>query len=176
MKFNKDGKVYVHKQDVMYLFDAEMGIPLCLLDKMGMLTGVTIVDNSNRFELLEFKEEKDIKTVNEVETFVDFNEIKHLSVDDLKRLIEKRQEELKKTREMYFSLTDATEKSVMSKKFNRLALQLFSLRDFLLYKCGEINMEIPKGIEIERDTPKGKGSILDGLKMIFKKKNKKDNN
>ena len=176
MKFKKDGKVYVHKQDVMYLFDANMSIPLCLLDKMGMLTDITFIDNSNRFELVEVKDEKDVKVVNEVETFVDYDEIKHLSVDELKRLIGKRQEELKKTRDMYFTLTDATEKSAMSKRFNRLGLQLFSLRDFLLYKCGEINMQIPKGIEIERETPKGKGSILDGLKMIFKKKNKKDNN
>lgn len=177
MKFNKDGKVYVHKQDIMYLFDSGIPVPLCFASKMGMLTGIVCVDNSNRFELVGFDSEENIKTVNDCEALIDYDDIKHLSIDELKMNLAKRQKEINETKEMFFSLSNDTEKQIMGRRFDRLVIQALSLRDFLYYKSGVINMEIPEGIEIERTTPrKSKGAILDGLRKVLKKKNKKDNN
>jgi hypothetical protein len=177
MKFNKDGKVYVHKQDIMNVFNSNLAVPVCLLYRMGLLTGIVCIDDSNRFDLVAFESEEDIKAVNEFGAFADYDDIKHLSIDELKANLDKRLKEINETKEMLWSLTNKTEKQTMAKKYERLLFQALSIRDFLYYKSGVIDMKIPNGIEIERETPpKSKGSILDGLRKKLKKKNKKDNN
>ena len=56
---NGKEKVYVQMQDIMYLNQSDMPIPASIYTKV--VTGVTIVDNSNRFDFVSFDEEHEVK-------------------------------------------------------------------------------------------------------------------
>lgn len=73
--------VYVQMQDMMYLNSTDLPIPASIF--MKVFSGVTIVDNSNRFEFVSFSEEHEVKYFRELEFILDYNQYKDMDDNQL---------------------------------------------------------------------------------------------
>ncbi len=74
--------VYVQMQDIMYLSnETDTPIPTTIFTKV--FTGVTIVNDSNRFEFVRFDEEHEVKFFRDLEFIIDFDQYKALSDEQL---------------------------------------------------------------------------------------------
>lgn len=79
---NEKEAVYVQMQDIMYLSnETDMPIPATIFEKV--FTGVTIVNDANRFEFVKFDEEHEVKFFRELEFIIDFDQYKVFSDDQL---------------------------------------------------------------------------------------------
>lgn len=73
--------VYVQMQDIIQLNQSDIAIPASIYTKV--FTGVTIVDDSNRFEFVKFDEEHEVKFFRELEFIIDYGRYKELTDDQL---------------------------------------------------------------------------------------------
>ena len=184
MKFRKDGKLYIHKSDIYYVFAYNLDAPECLANALGSVREALSFNEEVDNSLVCFDKEEDIRQINEMKCFVEFDDVKDLSITDLETYIGRQQEEIDKTESFLALLTNSMarqmEIDVMRGRLHRQALILKALKEFSLFKKGRIELELPEGIEVEREITKpvveeqqtGFKRILD----YFKKKNKKDNN
>lgn len=80
--------VYVQMQDIMYLLnETDTPIPTTIFTKV--FTGVTIVNDSNRFEFVRFDEEHEVKFFRDLEFIIDFDQYKVLSDEQLEDEVQK---------------------------------------------------------------------------------------
>lgn len=80
--------VYVQMQDIMYLSnETDMPIPASIFTKV--FTGVTIVNDSNRFEFVKFDDEHEVKFFRELEFIIDFDQYKDFTDEQLEEEAQK---------------------------------------------------------------------------------------
>jgi len=68
-------KIYVQKNDIMYLNQTDLSIPASIFMKI-FGNGVTIIDNSNRFEFVEFTNSHEIEFLKNIDWIIDYNKVK----------------------------------------------------------------------------------------------------
>ena len=74
--------VYVQMQDIMYLSnETDTPIPATIFTKV--FTGVTIVDDSNRFEFVRFDKEHEVEFFKDLKFIIDFDQYKEYSDEQL---------------------------------------------------------------------------------------------
>lgn len=73
---NGKESVYVQMQDIMYLNNTDMPIPVSIYTKL--FTGIVIVDDSNRFDFVRFDEEHEAKFFRELNFVIDYDQYKAL--------------------------------------------------------------------------------------------------
>lgn len=181
MKFRKDGKLYIHKSDIYYVFAYNLDAPECLANALGSVREALSFNEEVDNSLVCFDKEEDIRQINEMKCFVEFDDVKDLSITDLETYIGRQQEEIDKTESFLTSLTNSMarqmEIDVMRGRLHRQALILKALKEFSLFKKGRIELELPEGITVEREMPvKPVKQEPKGLKKLLKFLNKKDNN
>ena len=68
--------VYVQMQDIMYLSnETDIPIPATIFEKV--FTGVTVVNDNNRFEFIKFDKEHEIKFFKELEFIINYEQYKN---------------------------------------------------------------------------------------------------
>ena len=85
MKILKDNKIYVQKNDMAYLNSSELDIPASIYMKVYG-KGITIIDNSNRYEFIEFTDPKEIEFFQGLDWIVDYDEVKDLTEEELTKI------------------------------------------------------------------------------------------
>ena len=94
--------VYVQMQDIMHLNQSDLPIPASIYTKV--FTGVTIVDDSNRFDFVRFDEEHEVSFFRDLEFVIDYDKYKDLTDEQLeeesKKLVVKANEIAKKWNDM----------------------------------------------------------------------------
>ncbi len=81
----KDGKivkVYVQMQDIMHVNDTEIPIPATIYMKVLQTPRVT---DENRFDFVEFDQEKEIEFFKNLDFIIDFDEYNKLSAEELEK-------------------------------------------------------------------------------------------
>ncbi len=73
--------VYVQMQDIMHLNQSDLPIPASIYTKV--FTGVTIVDDSNRFDFVRFDEEYEVSFFRDLEFVIDYDKYKDLTDEQL---------------------------------------------------------------------------------------------
>jgi len=145
MKIVNSDSVYVQKNDIAYLNSSDLPIPTSIFMKV-FGNGVTIINDSNRYDFVKFKEESEIEYFKSLDWMIDYNEVKNLSEDEIIKLLEGIGEELEKIATAFNSMSDEDRKqhSDMVAKYGLLEFKFYSLRDILWLKQGHISMKLPK--------------------------------
>lgn len=86
MKIITDNAVYVQKNDFIYLNSSNLAIPASIFDKVFGY-GVTIIDDRNRYEFIEFNAPEEIEFFKNIDWIIDYNEIKDLNEEEMYDLI-----------------------------------------------------------------------------------------
>ena len=73
--------VYVQMQDIIYLNQRDLPIPVSIYLKV--FKGVTIVNDSNRFDFVRFDEENEVSFFRSLEFVIDYDKYKDLTDEQL---------------------------------------------------------------------------------------------
>jgi hypothetical protein len=94
VKIINSDSAYVQKNDIAYLNSFDLPIPFSIFMKV-FGNGVTIINDSNRYDFVKFDEESEIEFFKGLDWMIDYNEVKDLSEDEIIKLaknIEKERE------------------------------------------------------------------------------------
>ena len=72
----------------MYLNQSDMPIPASIYTKV--FTGITIVDDSNRFDFVSFDKEHEVKFFRELEFVIDYDQYKDLTDEQMEEFSKKK--------------------------------------------------------------------------------------
>lgn len=85
MKIFKDNSVYVQKNDMVNLNHTDISIPASIFIKV-FGQAITVIDETNRYEFIEFNAPEEIKFFQEQDWIVDYNAIRDLTEEELMEL------------------------------------------------------------------------------------------
>ena len=78
MKIITDSVAYVQKNDIAFLTQTDRAIPASIFMKV-FGNGIVIIDDSNRYEFVEFEAPEEIEFFKSIDWMIDYNEVKDLS-------------------------------------------------------------------------------------------------
>lgn len=134
-------------------------------------SGIVIIDDSNRYEFVEFNTPKEIEFFKGIDWMIDYNEVKDLSEEETFELGQSILEEKNAIAKKFNSMSkEEKEKNRnMISQCKLLDFKIYSLRDFLWFKQGQIKMKLPNGVDSPNGFEQEKG-IKKLVKTIINKK------
>ena len=152
MKIFANDKVYVQKNDIAFLNSTDIEIPASIFLKL-FGNGITIIDNRNRFEFVEFDNEKDIEYIRNLDCVIDYDSVKDLTESEIEELGKNISQERNSIAEKYNEMSEEERmKNVgMVTECDMLEHKMFSLVEIFKFKHGIIEMTLPEGIEYPAD-------------------------
>ena len=93
MKIITNDSAYVQKNDIAYLNSSDLPIPASIFMKV-FGNGVTIINDSNRYDFVKFDEESEIEYFKGLDWMINYNEVKDLSEEFKNSIGEKEYNEL----------------------------------------------------------------------------------
>lgn len=135
--------VYVQMQDIMQLNQSDISIPASIYTKV--FTGITIVDDSNRFDFIEFNEEHEIKFFKELEFILDYDQYKGLTDEQLEEEGQKIADRANKIAEKWNSMfpEEREKNSNLVQEYENMEYMLNFLSEIYAVKHGERSMPFP---------------------------------
>ena len=172
MKIITDSAVYVQKNDIAYLNQTDLAIPASIFMKV-FGSGIVIIDDSNRYEFVEFDAPEEIEFFKGIDWMIDYNEVKDLSEEETITLGQSIAKEKNSIAQRFNSLTleERKENMNMVSQCELLDFKMYSLRDVLWFKQGHIKMELPEGLGFPAGFEQEKG-IRKLIKTMLNKKEK----
>lgn len=173
MKIFTNNSVYVQKNDIAYLNCSGLDIPASIFMKV-FGKGIVIIDDSNRYEFIEFNEPHEVEFFSCIDWIVDYNAVKDLSENEMIDMAQKIIEERNKIVDKYNSMSEIErEKNYdLSMKCDLLEFKMYSLRDILWYKQGHLKMNLP--FDEEQNKKESKKGFKNFVKRMFEKKEHQD--
>lgn len=170
MKIINDTKVYVQKNDIAFLNQSDLPIPASIFMKV-FGNGIVIIDDSNRYEFVEFTEPNEIEFFKGINWMIDYNEVKNLSEEETIELGQTIAQEKNKIAERFNSMKpeDREKNMNMVSQCELLDFKMYSLRDVLWFKQGHLAMELPDDIEYPSDYQKPTPKKEKGVKRLLKR-------
>lgn len=170
MKIILNNKVYVQRDDLTNLmyFLSTLSIP-CPASIFDKLYGpIFVCDGSTRYEFLEFKGSESVEFFKNLDYVVDYDDLRKKSDNELIEYAKNVEEEVEtiindfnnKPEDIRRNEYERTEAVINSKK-----LKLYGIRDFMMFRKGDIIFDLPKGIS-EKSVGK-KSSIKIFVKKLF---------
>lgn len=149
MKILKDNKIYVQKNDMAYLNSSGLSIPASIFLKV-FGHGINIIDNSNRYEFIEFTDPKEIEFFQGQDWIVDYDAVKDLTEEEILQLGQAVAAEKKRRADEF----NAKPKKYRQENYESviagldlLDFKMYSLRDIIMFKKGELDFPLPVGVE-----------------------------
>lgn len=141
---NGKESVYVQMQDMMQLNQMDILIPASIYLKV--FKGITIVDDSNRFDFVRFDEEYEVKFFKELEFVIDYDKYKDFTDEQLEeeyqKLAIKADEIAKKWNSM--QVNERKKNSNLLQEHENLGYMLNFLSEIYAIKHGKRSMSFPK--------------------------------
>lgn len=156
--------VYVQMQDIMYLMnEIDMPVPASIFEKV--FTGVTIVNDENRFDFVRFDGEHDVKFFRELEFIIDFDQYKGLSDHQLEEEFQKLAAKANEIAEKWNGMTEKQreENSSMYCEHSNTEYMLAFISEIYAVKHGKRIMKFPKFVSMPEEKPRKKKSFFDFL-------------
>lgn len=141
---NERTVVYVQMQDIMYISnETYIPIPASILTKV--FSGVTIVDDSNRFNFVRFDEDSVVKFFKDLDFIIDYDEYKSLTDEQIeqrfKNFINEHNNYVKKWNEM--SEMDREKNTDLFFSANNIEYVLNFIREIYSLKHNKTHMPFP---------------------------------
>jgi len=135
--------------------------------------GIVTINDSNRYEFVEFEAPEEIEFFKSIDWMIDYNEVKDLSEEETIELACSIAEEQNSIAQRFNSMTPEERENNMSmvSQCELLDFKIYSLRDVLWFKQGHIKMELPEGVGFPTEFEQEKG-IRKWIKTMFNKKKK----
>ncbi len=178
MKIVTSNAAYVQKNDLIHLNQSGLDIPASVYLKV-FGNGITIIDDSNRYEFVKYEESHEIEFFKNIDWMVEYTEVKDLTENEIMDLAEKINEEMNSIADTYNSMSDAAKRRNynIAERFELLEFKMYSLRDVLWFKQGHLDWTLPEDIEyptvmLAPQEPEEKG-IKKLVKSIFNKTKRK---
>lgn len=162
MKIITSEAVYVQKNDIGFLNQTDLPIPTSIFLKV-FGNGITIIDNSNRFEFVKFEEESEIEFFRNLDWIVDYDSVKDLGEEQIIELGQDIVQQKNNIATKYNAMTNDERRANehMVYECERLDFKMYSLRDVLWFKQGHIQFDLPDCKKVEE---KGLRRILSKFK------------
>lgn len=171
MKIITSNAVYVQKNDIGFLNQTDLPIPASIFMKV-FGKGVTIIDNSNRFEFVKFEEESEIEFFRNLDWIIDYDLVKGLGEEQIIELGQGIAQEKNTIAQTFNAMSDdkrrANEHLVY--ECERLDFKMYSLRDVLRFKQGHIQFALPDGIDCSEGCKEVEEKGLRRILSKFKKR------
>ncbi len=171
MKIITDNAVYVQKEDISYLFHAELTMPESLCIK-AFGNCLTIYDDNDRYEFIKFEAPREIEFFKGIDWIIDYNEVKDLSEEEIIAVAQSILEEKNNIAQIFNSMTskEKQENMNMVSQCEFLDFKMDSLRNVLWFKQGHIKMQLPEDGDCPAGFKQEKG-IRKLIKTLFNKSN-----
>jgi len=140
--------VYVQMQDIMQLNQSDMPIPESIYTKV--FTGITIVNDSNRFDFVSFDEAHEVKFFRELEFVIDYDQYKELTDEQFgekgQKLVMKANEIAEKWNSM--SSDEREQNSNLFQEHENIEYMLNFLSEIYAIKHGKRSMHFPDFVKL----------------------------
>lgn len=172
MKIILKNKVYVQRSDLVNLLYivSMLSIP-CPSDIFEKLYGpIFICDGTNNHEFLEFKGNEAVEFFKSLDYIVDYDELKIKSDVELTEYAKNIDEEIEMIIKQFNSKSEVERRNEyerMEALLNSKKLKVYGIRDFIMYRKGEIVFDLPKSIR-EKNTEQ-KSSVKVFVNKIFRR-------
>ena len=152
----EDGKevVYVQRHDMMYI-NSEMDIPIPASVFLKFFNGITIVDDSNRFEFVKFEGEDAVKYFKDLDFIIDFDQYKGFTDDQLEEEVQKLGAKANEIAEKWNSMTEKKRKENISllEEYQKIEYMIQFLCEIYAVKHKKREMPFPEFVEIPETSP-----------------------
>ena len=178
MKIITKDKVYVQYSDIINLLPiislTKIACPLSVSKKCFAKT--IVIDGTNRYAFIDFDEKDAIDFFTKFSYFASYNDLINKSEMDIMNILKNLSDEANQLIEKYNSLNHKRQQRDYKKYYTEYQLKCYkamSLNDFLLYKKGEIEFDLPSDTpeitkEEEKEIPKKK-TFLENIFIIKRK-------
>lgn len=146
--------VYVQMEDIAHLNNTDLPIPASIFTKV--FKGVTIVNDSNRFNFVRFDEEHEVKFFKELEFVIDYDKYKDLTDEQIE---EKGQEFANKANEIASKWNSMTSEEKQQNKnlleeYDNLKYMMLFLSEIYAVKHGKRSMPFPEFVKTSKKPKK----------------------
>ena len=151
---------YVQMQDIMYLtHETDMPIPASIFTKV--FQGVTIVNDSNRFDFVKFSKEEEVNFFRGLDFIIDYNQYKDLSDKQLEEKWEELAGKANEIAEKWNSMTEdeRKENSSLFDEHRNIHYMLKFITEVYAIKHGKRVMPFPKFVKNSKRIKKKKCEI-----------------
>lgn len=152
MKIITDDAAYVQKNDIAYLNQTDLDIPASIYLK-ACETGTFIVDDSNRYEFIRFNKSDEIQFFKNQDWILDYNQVKDMTEDELIEYGERIITQYNELAETFNALSEQEriQNTELDMRCDLLGFKIFSLHDFIFYRKGLLEMQLPS--ELPKESP-----------------------
>lgn len=152
MKIITNDAAYVQKNDIAYLNQTDLDIPASIYLK-ACETGTFIVDDSNRYEFIRFNKSDEIQFFKNQDWILDYNQVKDKTEDELIEYCERIITQYNELAETFNALSEQEQmqNTELDMQCDLLAFKLFSLQEFIFYRKGLLEMQLPS--ELPKESP-----------------------
>lgn len=152
MKIITNDAAYVQKNDIAYLNQTDLDIPASIYLK-ACETGTFIVDDSNRYEFIRFNKSDEIQFFKNQDWILDYNQVKDMTEDELIEYGERIITQYNELAETFNALSEQEriQNTELDMRCDLLGFQIFSLHDFIFYRKGLLEMQLPS--ELPKESP-----------------------
>lgn len=169
MKIFRDNSVYVQKNDIAHLNMTERLVPASIYMKV-FGSGITIINDSNRYEFISYDGASEVDYFKSLDWIIDYDDVKEMSEDDIIEMAHDIAAEQSGIASVYNTMSDEERRyhPEMVDQCNLLEYKFYSLRDFLWFRQGHIQMELPEGVSYPSQMVRE-----NGIKRFFKRMKEK---
>lgn len=152
MKIITNDAAYVQKNDIAYLNQTDLDIPASIYLK-ACETETFIVDDSNRYEFIRFNKSDEIQFFKNQDWILDYNQVKDMTEDELIEYCERIITQYNELAETFNALSEQEQmqNTELDMQCDLLAFKLFSLQEFIFYRKGLLEMQLPS--ELPKESP-----------------------
>lgn len=147
MKIFRNEAVYVQKNDVAYFNKFDEPILASVYVKL-FSEPVNIINDRNRYEFIKYDEEQEIEFFKKQEWILDYDDVKSLTDEELIQLGTSFSDKLNELASVINNPSTLEETAkALYEQYQKLQYKMYSLRDYIWYKQGKLNINFPKEIE-----------------------------
>lgn len=161
MKIINGNVVYAQKNDIVFLTEVDSKIPASVFFKV-FSSSIVVINDKNRYDFVRFEEENSVEYLKKTDLILNYDDIKNLSLEEIKNICSNLSNELNSIAMRYnlMNLDTKKENQNLVKQHEILQFKLYCLRDYLKYREGDLNMDIPEHIKSNEDNK--------GIKKLIK--------
>lgn len=149
MKIITDSAAYVQVEDLHHIKVSGLRSPESVVNKIYSC-GAAIINDNNRYDFIEFNERHEIEFFRKSDWIVDYNDIKNLDEDQILFLGECISREKFNISQQFNNLCshEQVRNQDMITKCELLDYKLYSLRNIIWFKNGDIDMKLPDCVQL----------------------------
>ena len=181
MKISIKETVYVQRNDINYLRQFENMNDYFNIYAKTFTNDINIIDDSNRYEFVRFSDPEDIKYFETIDWILDYKDVKSLNEKELIELGCSFSDQLNELARIINNSSKSPEAAKrLYDQYQRLQYKMYSLRDFIWYKKGMLDMTFPEGLESQSKQNNKEETVQEKPKLFNKifdrfKRNKNNN-